>query len=469
MTLTRNGATLTAAQQIDACSGLGAATAEAAFLARPSLNDGRRLYIAHKGGAYLYPEKCLEGYAKNAADGCVVLEIDVHLTSDGVPVCMHDASVDRTTTGTGNISAMTAATFTGLDIDGLTQGYWGFSNTIKPPTLAQVLTQFGGKAIFFIEDKSATAMTAIIAALQAANIPFDQAVLCSSTVANAVTGQASGYPAMYQAGTTTSNMATAKAGGVEWIGLDQSASQATFDFWRSNGFKIATYTLTSHIARNAVIAKGCEAIYTDDPTYTNERRKARTRDQFSLQRKRPGMLPRFPDNTELSCGKFISPNYWGWTITNTGRWVLMGDMCPIKDDPNCSSFTIDAKVTLDAGTNTQYASIFVCNNTDQPFTNTGTANANEVGYDCRIAVNGNLQIHRRNADGTTTQLGGVTSPTVVLGSEIPVQIIVTPTTITWKRTDTGHTFSVDDATFRGGYFWAGGSNVTVKYRQFVVS
>lgn len=46
------------------------------------------------------------------------VEIDARLTSDGVPVLMHDTTVERTTTGTGTVSAMTAAQVAALTTDG---------------------------------------------------------------------------------------------------------------------------------------------------------------------------------------------------------------------------------------------------------------------------------------------------------------------------------------------------------------
>src|SRR5262245_55687391 len=56
--------------------------------------------IAHAGGKGTRPENTMVAYDKAVADGADVLEIDVHATSDGVLVLMHDETVDRTTDGT---------------------------------------------------------------------------------------------------------------------------------------------------------------------------------------------------------------------------------------------------------------------------------------------------------------------------------------------------------------------------------
>ena len=42
-------------------------------------------------------------------DGADIIETDLHLTADGVFVCIHDGDVDRTTDGHGPVAAMTLA------------------------------------------------------------------------------------------------------------------------------------------------------------------------------------------------------------------------------------------------------------------------------------------------------------------------------------------------------------------------
>lgn len=105
---------------------------------------GGPLLIAHRGGGDLRPEETLVAYANAAALGADVLEIDVHTTSDGEVVCMHDDTVDRTTDGTGNVHDMTFAELRALDAGhdfttdgGATFPYRGAGITV--PTLAEVL------------------------------------------------------------------------------------------------------------------------------------------------------------------------------------------------------------------------------------------------------------------------------------------------------------------------------------------
>lgn len=64
------------------------------------------LVIAHQGGDGIRPGESLAAFQNAASLGVDVLEMDIHRSSDGQLVVMHDAKVDRTTDGTGAIKEM---------------------------------------------------------------------------------------------------------------------------------------------------------------------------------------------------------------------------------------------------------------------------------------------------------------------------------------------------------------------------
>jgi glycerophosphoryl diester phosphodiesterase len=73
----------------------------------PWIRDYRPLSVAHRGHSIAYPENTLEAYRKAIELGVEMIECDVNITSDGTLVMMHDSTLDRTTTGTGRVSAAT--------------------------------------------------------------------------------------------------------------------------------------------------------------------------------------------------------------------------------------------------------------------------------------------------------------------------------------------------------------------------
>jgi glycerophosphoryl diester phosphodiesterase len=103
---------------------------------------------AHRGGTVLngkptYPEETLDAY-RNAAKHGFVLEVDAKLTADRVPVAIHDATLDRTTTCTGEVRSFTLAALRACRFDVLGSPGSGLrTRTVGPrgqiATIAEVL------------------------------------------------------------------------------------------------------------------------------------------------------------------------------------------------------------------------------------------------------------------------------------------------------------------------------------------
>jgi glycerophosphoryl diester phosphodiesterase len=70
---------------------------------------------AHRGANNTHPENTLAAFREAIRLGAHMIEFDVDLTSDGYPVLMHDATVDRTTDGVGLVTDLTFAAIRQLD------------------------------------------------------------------------------------------------------------------------------------------------------------------------------------------------------------------------------------------------------------------------------------------------------------------------------------------------------------------
>ena len=84
----------------------------------PWIRAYRPLSVAHRGHSIAYPENTLEAYRKAIELGVEMIECDVNITHDGMLVMMHDSTLDRTTTGTGRVSASTWEDIQRLDAGG---------------------------------------------------------------------------------------------------------------------------------------------------------------------------------------------------------------------------------------------------------------------------------------------------------------------------------------------------------------
>lgn len=128
--------------------------------------DSHMIVHAHRG-SYRFPENTMPGILWSVEHGYVP-EIDVQLTSDGVPVIMHDTSTARTMSGTAaNVSTITYADFMARTVKAKVHG----GTTGKPVSMEQVLQAVGNRPVDF-EIKSLTNATtdAMIALLKKYNV-----------------------------------------------------------------------------------------------------------------------------------------------------------------------------------------------------------------------------------------------------------------------------------------------------------
>ena len=84
------------------------------------------LWIAHRGAGKLAPENTLAAFRVGAAHGFRGFECDVKLSADGVPFLLHDATLERTTSGLGKASVQSWSALSRLDAGGWhSQGFAG--------------------------------------------------------------------------------------------------------------------------------------------------------------------------------------------------------------------------------------------------------------------------------------------------------------------------------------------------------
>jgi len=79
------------------------------------INLPKRGLCAHRGAMETHPENTIPAFREAVKAGAHMIEFDVQLTKDKKLVVMHDATVDRTTDGTGKVSELTLAEIRKLD------------------------------------------------------------------------------------------------------------------------------------------------------------------------------------------------------------------------------------------------------------------------------------------------------------------------------------------------------------------
>jgi glycerophosphoryl diester phosphodiesterase len=102
--------------------------------------------IAHRGGTGLGPENTIETFRRSLAAGADTLDMDIRTTKDGRLVVIHDATVDRTTDGTGTVRELNLADVKKLDAGSrrpqVEPDFSVPNRRIAVPTVAEVLEAF---------------------------------------------------------------------------------------------------------------------------------------------------------------------------------------------------------------------------------------------------------------------------------------------------------------------------------------
>jgi len=115
------------------------------------------LKIAHRGAKAYEPENTLQAFQKALDLNSDGIELDVHLSSDGYLIVIHDETIDRTTNGKGLVNDFTLAELKSFLIDG---------KKYQIPTLNEVFDLVNKKCFINIELKGLETAPKVVALIE---------------------------------------------------------------------------------------------------------------------------------------------------------------------------------------------------------------------------------------------------------------------------------------------------------------
>ncbi|RVE75623.1 hypothetical protein OJAV_G00000610 [Oryzias javanicus] len=119
------------------------ASSRARLMLHPAVGgaeSARVSVIAHRGGAHDAPENTIAAIREASKNGATGVELDLEFSADGVPILMHDDTVDRTTDGSGALSQMTFSELRKLDAAAKHRLRYKFAGE-KIPTLVEAVEE----------------------------------------------------------------------------------------------------------------------------------------------------------------------------------------------------------------------------------------------------------------------------------------------------------------------------------------
>jgi glycerophosphoryl diester phosphodiesterase len=234
--------------------------------------------VAHRGDSANLPENTIEAFDSAVRAGAEAVEFDVRITSEGIPVVMHDAHVDRTTDGSGLVSSLSIEQVRRLRIALPGGGAAGV------PTLEDALRSLAGRAAADIEIKNVPgdpefdpdreeAVEATLAAIDATG--FDGPVIVSSFNPWSIARSRELAPRI-PTGLLTDPSVDAEAGfmfakeqGHAWLlsfaGAVLRAPTGFADRVHDAGLRVGTWVSDDPDEAIALMRAGVDAVATNDP------------------------------------------------------------------------------------------------------------------------------------------------------------------------------------------------------------
>lgn len=230
--------------------------------------------IGHRGAAALAPENTLASIRAAAAAGVAWIEIDAKLARDGVPVLMHDDTLDRTTNRTGPAAALTSAELGTLDAGGwFDPAFAGESVPTLTAALAECRRLGLGLDLEIKPDKGteAATATAVVSTLAAAGWSAAAPLLLSSFAPESLRAARAAAPELPRGlliwKFPKGWQATARELEVVTVIPDQGSLRTPADVTRirSLRYPVITYTVNAGDRARQLRDWGVAGIVTDDP------------------------------------------------------------------------------------------------------------------------------------------------------------------------------------------------------------
>jgi glycerophosphoryl diester phosphodiesterase len=399
----------------------------------------RPFVIAHRGGAMQVPEHTMEGYRVAVGQGLPVIEQDVSTLADGGLGVMHDGTVDRMTTSSGNVADHTSVSWKQLDIDASAILGGGWPDGLRPPLFEEVLTEFGNRVLLCVEAKSSDAMEPVLDALDRRGVSPASVLLQSYALADCRLARSRGWDVIWLGST---DVVRAAAEDIGWIGPE--AGQVTSTVCaraHAVGIEVACHTVNRRHQRDVLVADGVDAIFSDDPVYIAGDAGRRASDLFARQVWLPGMLP------DTGRGRFHADDgSWGFDVSETATSTLMGFLAP--PDPTAFTLHLDLRVdAIRADGRTSCAWVLLTTD-DHPYRPSSGPSPGTDGYLFLLRADGTLDVHRV-VEGVATELASSTGgPAPRTGTYVPLRITVSGSGLLFTGADDGGTVTVVDTTHR---------------------
>jgi glycerophosphoryl diester phosphodiesterase len=434
---------------------------------------GTPFYIAHRGAGDVYPEHSMPSYRAAVDMGAQCLEVSVNMTSDGVLVCLHDLTYDRTTTGKGAVADQPSSVLAGI---GVRQPQLGPAWTQPPlpevPRLETVLAEFGGKVVICLEakdDRAYPSMMAMVTRMKLLDSVIVKAYHASVRIPEA---KAAGLPVFAYLSpadmtVATIDAATARLDRNDLLVLPYDTGDyvtyhpdAIIASAKAHGVPLVVYPIHRRADAAHYFKLGVSGAVTSDYGYVSTDTAAATSDNWASKRISAGEKPKMPDSRSLA-GAWTALNELTLGSEDKRQFVTLGQLCPIADAASQYQVKFSASWDRLPADPSAVLSLAFCHLDDRYYED-GLSLSD--GYHATMSPDGTLRLYRHGPSAPDELLGEARTQPVQAGQWATLRLDVSPQALIWRRGDLpdSEQVVVHDSTVRGGYLSIGRSSADLR-------
>ncbi len=429
---------------------------------------GDRYFVAHRGSGDVLPEHSMEAYVAAAGWGARCLEISVGMTSDGVLICLHDLTYDRTTTAAGPVLTQSSSVAAQARIWQPQLGQGWLDRAPRIPLFSDVLERLGGRVVLAVEAKVDAAFGPMLAMVERYGLTDSVIVKGFHTSRRLIQAKSAGYPVFSYLARVDATVAAVNQAA---SGLDPrrdylvipafvaDLSYTTDDVVAAavdSGVPVWVYPVHRRSDARHFFDRGVQGAICSSFGYVAERTSPVSADSWAAQVVEPGEMSRNPAvafyrPTFTPAGELVL------AAQNTQHYLTLGQLSPAVIGDLPYTIEVDASWQVLPGADRESLGIAFGRSDDSYYEH---RQGRGDGYHAILRADGELGLYRHH-DG---QISGerlapsASTPAMSAGSWARLRVEVGGGRIALSRTDTGARVDAVDTTARGGYFHIGRSS-----------
>lgn len=429
---------------------------------------GKNFMIAHRGGGDVVPEHTLAAYEAALSWGAKAIEISVVGTSDGILICQHDLTYNRTTNLKGPVVTQTSSVLVDARVTVPRLGpRWNGDNSPPVARLDEVLRKIGDRAVLIIEAKDDSVFPGIQRAI--ADRGLEKSVVIKLHQDTQRIGEAHelGFPVFCYFG-TVSEMTPERIAAVA-AQLDPARDCLVIPAYSDDGM-ISDELLALATATNVPVwvhplhrrwevehffSRGVQAIVASSYGYLASTVEPLAQADWESESLHPGEMTKQPDSNKYAL-EWPEPGAVRLAVQERQAFLTLGHLAPlaVPDGP----YTVDLEVRVDTAPKDPFSNVSLAfgHADDRYYEHRQGA---QGGYHAMMRMTGEIDLRRHDVGSDEGEpLGApIAGPKLPRGTWIPLRVTVGATRLTFTRLDTGASISGEDSTFRGPYLHVGRS------------